>query len=1198
VDPARIDGRYDVEAEIGRGGMGTVFRVLDTATGDLVALKRMHGADTDRSRPDRGALHFRREFHTLARLAHPHVVEVRDFGLDDGLPYYTMELLSRGDLRQVERATVRECCGWLRDVASALAFLHARRLLHRDLKSRNVRLCDDGRAKLIDFGVLATVGVAGDVAGTPSSIAPESIRGLPLDGRADLFGLGTLAYWLLTSHHAYPARTLDELPEVWAKRPAPPSELRRGVPEALDELVLAMLSIDATGRPRTAAEVIDRLSVIADLDEGPAIEVSQGWLASGDLVGRDAELVRVRALVKDTVAGRGDVLLFAAPAGTGKTRLLREAGLEAQLHGATVMRATGREGGGYDVVRQLVHALPEGARRAAAAEASSPLRRMFPELGPAAGAPSGDPAEERLRVQRGLTRWFRALAEEKPVVLLVDELQVVDEPSLAALAALARECSGRWRVGIVAARRTDEPVRAVAALEAFAGQADVAALRGLDEAGVQALVRSVFGEVPHAHTLAAWMNGAAGGSPLLCMELVHHLVDIGAIRYAEGTWLLPGTLEDASAPRALAEAMDRRVKALSPRARSLAEALAILDTTVSLELLAAVAEAEEAATFAAIDELIERELLVGEDAGFQFRHAGLREALLRALGPVERRALHLLAARALEATEHRPWAPATKAAIGWHWLRGGERKKGAPILEGAGRLQYAEQSFSDAIPSLEAALEVYEESELGSRRCVELRQMLMRAGVVSDRAIVMRYADDTIAVLTGQSGLQTARRWSRWLGRRLALLVGLAWAFAGWLLHPKRRFAPTDALARVIGLMSYAASVHSLAYDTERVRRLLAAMDPLQGARGRIPHGAYLIVENFLFIAQGNWQRLHDNVRTALKTLEEDKLTPLPEIDHRFGRGAVHYMQASVRALDQDAAFERNVAALEELDLRFFDAASHTARYIFHELRGERMEADANAERSRTYAVQLGNAWVFESQRAWISAIGCAAARDVVGLKRAADEIDRLVGQGYRIEGFGAFARGEYLRECGDPRAACEILQAAVEQAPRDQLMLRQLLAGALAEARLAAGEADRALKIASDGLALELEGELGLHTARMRLRLVAARAHAMRGEATTAAGELDALARDAERLGSPLWCATIDEARAELHAETGDPVKARLRRADACARLRATGNPVLMARAERLAMADVPSLPPQPSEDDEEETVALRPEEPDALTE
>src|SRR5262249_31731040 len=176
-------------------------------------------------------------------------------------------------------------------------FLHSRRLLHRDLSPRNVRCTGDGRAKLIDFGLLATIGSARDVAGTPPFTAPETLRGMPLDPRADLFGLGALLYWLLTGTYAFGGRTLGELEGAWKRRPLPPSSVATGVPAALDDLVLALVRIDPIGRPATAAEVIDRLGAIAGLPPLTEAEVARGYLASTALVGPADETFQLRKLL-------------------------------------------------------------------------------------------------------------------------------------------------------------------------------------------------------------------------------------------------------------------------------------------------------------------------------------------------------------------------------------------------------------------------------------------------------------------------------------------------------------------------------------------------------------------------------------------------------------------------------------------------------------------------------------------------------------------------------------------------------------------------------------------------------------------------------------------------------------------------------------------------------------------------------------
>ena len=318
--PDRIGSRYIVEAELGRGGMAVVYRALDTARGDRVALKRLIVGGSER-RSQAAIAAFEREFHTLVQLAHPRIIEVYDFGTEDGDPYYTMELLDGGDLREQAPLDWRKACALARDVCSSLALLHARRLVHRDVSPRNVRSTRAGSAKLIDFGALAPMGTGGPAIGTPPFVAPEVLHRSTLDARTDLFSLGTTLYYALTRRFCYPARDFAGLTAVWAQRPAPPSAIAPDVPAALDALVMSLISLDPATRPRSAFDVMQRLSAIAQLDY-EAADVSQAYLSAPALVGRDALLGDLKAAVRKTIAGRGNAALIEAPAGLGRTRLL------------------------------------------------------------------------------------------------------------------------------------------------------------------------------------------------------------------------------------------------------------------------------------------------------------------------------------------------------------------------------------------------------------------------------------------------------------------------------------------------------------------------------------------------------------------------------------------------------------------------------------------------------------------------------------------------------------------------------------------------------------------------------------------------------------------------------------------------------------------------------------------------------------
>src|SRR5262249_28731292 len=133
---------------------------------------------------------FQGEFHALAQLAHPRVIEVYDYGVDEAGPYYTMELLDGGDLRGRSPMAWRDACALLSGVCSSLALIHSRRLVHRDVTPANVWCTRDQEAKLIDFGAMIPMGAPAAVVGTASFVAPEVVHQAPLDGRADLFSLG------------------------------------------------------------------------------------------------------------------------------------------------------------------------------------------------------------------------------------------------------------------------------------------------------------------------------------------------------------------------------------------------------------------------------------------------------------------------------------------------------------------------------------------------------------------------------------------------------------------------------------------------------------------------------------------------------------------------------------------------------------------------------------------------------------------------------------------------------------------------------------------------------------------------------------------------------------------------------------------------------------------------------------------------
>ena len=206
VDSAVLGGRYRLEGLIGRGGMASVWRATDTVLERTVAVKRLHARLHD---DPELAERFRREGHAVARLSHPNLVRLLDQGQDGDEPFLVFELVEGRDLktmiRRDGRIPVGETIAICTQIAHALAAAHAAGVVHRDIKSHNVLVTEDGIAKLTDFGIARIVeaeGVSltktGIVMGSSDYLAPEQAEGREVDARADVYSLGVVLFEALT----------------------------------------------------------------------------------------------------------------------------------------------------------------------------------------------------------------------------------------------------------------------------------------------------------------------------------------------------------------------------------------------------------------------------------------------------------------------------------------------------------------------------------------------------------------------------------------------------------------------------------------------------------------------------------------------------------------------------------------------------------------------------------------------------------------------------------------------------------------------------------------------------------------------------------------------------------------------------------------------------------------------------------------
>jgi WD40 repeat protein/serine/threonine protein kinase len=255
---------YEILSELGRGAMGVVYRSQQKSLDRIVALKMVlageHAGPQELAR-------FRSEAAALARLQHPHIVQIHEVGAHDGRPYFSMEFVDGGSLAQrLDGAPLpaREAAGLVQTLAGAVQAAHGRGVVHRDLKPANVLLTADGTPKITDFGLAKRLDLpagatqTGAIVGTPSYMAPEQAAGRTkeIGPAADVYALGAVLYELLTGRPPFRAPTaLDTLVLVQTEEPVPPSRLQPGVPRDLETVCLTCLQKEPARR-YDSAEVL------------------------------------------------------------------------------------------------------------------------------------------------------------------------------------------------------------------------------------------------------------------------------------------------------------------------------------------------------------------------------------------------------------------------------------------------------------------------------------------------------------------------------------------------------------------------------------------------------------------------------------------------------------------------------------------------------------------------------------------------------------------------------------------------------------------------------------------------------------------------------------------------------------------------------------------------------------------------------
>src|SRR5215813_1252061 len=453
--------RYRLDSEIGRGGMGIVYRATDLELMRQVAVKVLSHASSVEARE-----RLLREARSAAALNDPHIISVYDVGDASGTPFFVMELVEGPSLAKSPPVQLSGIVEIAVQICRALEHAHANQIVHRDLKPDNVLVSKVGLTpsiKLADLGLAlpgygTRISRAGLILGTASYMAPEQALGQDIDGRTDLYALGVLLYELTTGRLPFAADDPLAVVSQHVHAPVvPPRVLRPDLPRKLESVILRLLEKNPEDRFSSARETATALA--ESLGSANATEESDAVatvaildaLSRGRLVGRVAELSEARELWRHAREGHGHAVVLSGEPGAGKSRLAREITVQAAIDGAVVLSGGCYEYDATTPYLPFVEAFRRWVReqkddavlRAALGESASQIAKLAPEietrLGPFPMHPELPAHEERLRFFDAVVKVFSNLATAKGLMFLADDLHWADRGTLWLLGHLLRQ---------------------------------------------------------------------------------------------------------------------------------------------------------------------------------------------------------------------------------------------------------------------------------------------------------------------------------------------------------------------------------------------------------------------------------------------------------------------------------------------------------------------------------------------------------------------------------------------------------------------------------------------------------------------------------------------------------------------------------------------------------------------------------------
>ncbi len=890
--------RYEVVGELGRGGMGIVYRARDPLLNRDVAVKLVPPALLTPQAEER----FQREAQLVAQMNHPGIVSIFDIGRHEGSLFFLMPVVSGSNLRIFLREhprSVGDVIDIAIEVADALDYSHSRGVIHRDIKPENIMVSDEGgslRVCVMDFGLAKAssenrLTKTGTLIGTVAYFSPEQVTAKEIDHRSDIYSFGTVLYECLAGTPPFSGEVQSILYRIVHENPRSLRSLGADIAEELEGIVLKCLAKDPARRYQRASELAEALrrygAKLAESDRARSVILSTIMTAqfqrpaASPFIGHEKELAELQRRLNAAVDGECQFVVLAGEPGIGKTRLLEELANLAKarkirvLHGRFLEQNRAFSYQGFCELIQDYFRSRESTSSSGEhvdfSDLASDLVSLFPVLteisairsaavseSKLASLGEGRKAEDRTYIYELLAKTIARIAAGKPLVLIFENLHGA-EMSLDALQYVVQRL-GPTPTLIAGTYRQTEVDRGhplVKLLDSFSDDPRYVSitLGPLSPSEHRLFIESIVGSSQLARGLPERLYNATEANPFFTRELVRSLIDSGGIaRDDSGAWSLSREMAISSdaLPATIQQAIEKRIERLDEDMREILCVASVLGKTFDfkdLQFLTEDAKNLEKVVDRLIGEGIIEEERESRGDRLTFSSGIVRDVLYGALSRRRRRSLHLRYAEYLE-KQHGGRLDRIYAELVHHFSEGDDPEK--TVEYGLKQAVKSLEAFSaeETIHVAKTVLDFVKDREWRGDRGVEGHAHLLLAeayrmqgnvdGALREAELAYRVFDKERQQTEAMKAILLSAE-TAWQGRRIE--ESRRWLSLG--IDVARTTGETAALAR---LLSLSATVANLRGEYEKAKEYLEEAERLSAQpkqktpEAEVPRGGRLAV--------------------------------------------------------------------------------------------------------------------------------------------------------------------------------------------------------------------------------------------------------------------------------------------------------------------------------------------------------------------